>query len=113
MKDFIIMFIQEYISPKDNKLKRSITTRPKKLSTLKGIDFSIGTIIPGEVQPAITTGFANDVTDAQWTAFNNAFPEGHFYYNPKTNEALSVTEYKKRFTTTPQQPTEQPSQSPS
>ena len=110
------MFIQEYISPKDNKLKRSITTRPKKLSTIKGIDFSIGTIIPGEVQPAITTGFANDITDAQWTAFNNAFPEEFFYYNSKTNEALSVTEYKARFTAT-QQPTEetteQPSQSPS
>ena len=110
MKDFIILFIQEYISPNDNKLKRSITSRPKKMSTLKGIDFSIGTIIPGEVQPAITTGFANDVTDSQWLAFNNAFPEGHFHYNPKTDEALSVTEFKEKFATSSKSP-QQPSQS--
>ena len=96
---FLLFFLNSFPSKKTGETLYQITTKPKKQFSILGISFSVSEWSPAMATSSdvTTSGFANDISRADWQALLDQFPSGKFYMDinsdPTNPTIMSEDEY--------------------
>ena len=99
---FLLFFLNSFPSKKTGEMLYQITTKPKKQFNVLGISFSVSEWSPAMATSSdvITSGFANDISEADWVNLKKEYPDERFYMDinsdPTSPNLMSVDEYKNR-----------------